>query len=137
VARADAALAECAAAALARARRAAEAGGLHLDMAMLAAEPDEIGLRALALAVSTFRAEADDASFLRLDRIETCHAALVAAVRAARPLRRTLAGCVVTLSASGHLIVTAEGPRRRGRRETLTLPATEPPRSLGMEARRT
>ena len=134
LARADAALAAVAEAAFAAQGRPREDGRVSLDLRRLLNEPAEIALRVLGLAVAAV--ETDPGAALRLDRLETGGAALFAAAREGRGLRRTLAGRVLSLDPAGILIVTGEGARRRGRREALTLPASEPPPSLGTETLR-
>ncbi|MDB5592218.1 MAG: tilS, partial [Enterovirga sp.] len=101
--------------------------GTALDLRALAAHPQEIVLRALASALGP------DAP-IRLDRLEACADALVAASRAGRPLRRTLAGRLLALDGAGMLAIRPEPARSRGRRTApVTLPAAGPPHSLGNE----
>ena len=90
--------------------------GLHrLDFAGLCAEPDEIVIRVLALALAAVpdRAAQADAG-PRLGRLEDCAQALGAAAREGRALRRTLGGLRLSLAADGVLTVAREGARRRG-----------------------
>jgi hypothetical protein len=49
------------------------------------------------------------------------------------PMRRTLAGHLLELRPDGALAIRREGPRRRGRAETVTPIASENPPSLGRE----
>lgn len=118
-----AARAEVALASLARAAfdRLADVGpGLTaLDADRLAAEPDEIALRVLALAL---HAEGGPHP-VRLDRLEACLAALTASRLAGRPVRRTLAGRLLSLGRDGCITVAPEPPRRRGRRSGETRPS--------------
>ena len=83
-----------------------------LDFAALADEPDEIAIRVLMRAV---RAAAPDTGHLRLERVESAHAALLAARLSGGLLRRSLAGCVLSLDRAGRLAVAPEPPRNRGR----------------------
>ena len=151
--RVEAALEAAAAAAAARTLWRRADGAIVLDLGALAAEPDEIALRVLTGAMRAtlpfwFRPggrKPDDGaprlsqreracpltrSHIRLDRAEAALAALLSATRAGRPLRRTLAGCLLTLDASGQLAVTPEPERKRGRAVTLT--AATVPHSLGI-----
>lgn len=89
----------------------AEAGdGIRLDACALAAEPTEIALRLLARALS----RRGDAAPLRLERLESCLTALLAARAAGRSVRRTLGGKVLTLDREGSLTIAPEGRRSRG-----------------------
>lgn len=119
--RAEDALASVAAHAL----EASRLSGGFLDLVHLASHPDEVVIRAVALAVQPSAA-------LRLDRLESCVAALLAARRAGQPLRRTLSGRLLDLDRAGRLAVSAEPPRTRGRRPALTTPAVAVPHSLGI-----
>ena len=127
--RADDALERIAAEALAQARVGEGAGPFALDLRRLAAHPDEIVLRVLA------RALAPDAT-MRLERLETCAEALLAACRDGRSLRRTLANRLLALDRGGCLVIAPEPPRSRGRVAALTLPAADPPHSLGIGGER-
>lgn len=92
-----------------RARLPDAAGGVPAHE--LFAAPEEISLRVLSrLVLETIGEEGP----VRLDRLEQCHEALRAAVVAGVALRRTLAGCVLSLSRSGILQLRRETPRRRG-----------------------
>jgi tRNA(Ile)-lysidine synthase len=91
---------------------AGRAEGTRLDFARLAGEPEEIVLRVL---VQALRSVTADAMHLRLERVESALGALQAAHRSGAPLRRSLAGCVLTLDAGGTLTIRPEPPRRRGR----------------------
>jgi tRNA(Ile)-lysidine synthase len=86
--------------------------GLRLDFSALLAEPEEMVLRVLGLALDAAMASSDD--YGRLERLEACGAALIGAALAGSTLRRTLAGCVITLGRDGVLALQAEPPRRRG-----------------------
>jgi tRNA(Ile)-lysidine synthase len=85
-------------------------GGLSLRR--LAEEPAEIVLRALALALGEYT---DSGEPLRLERLEAGTEALLAALHAGKPLRRTLGGVVLSLDRLGDLAIAPEPPRRRGR----------------------
>lgn len=86
--------------------------GLRLRFSALVCEPEEIVLRALALALDAV-VPGDD-GHARLERLESCGAALTGAVRAGLALRRTLSGCVLSLGRDGVLAVQVERLRRRG-----------------------
>ena len=81
-----------------------------VNAARLEKEPEEIALRVLLRAL-----EAVSAETIRLDRAETALAALLAAHRERRPLRRTLAGLLLMLTEDGILRIAPEPPRFRGR----------------------
>jgi tRNA(Ile)-lysidine synthase len=85
---------------------------LRLRFAALSAEQEEIALRVLALALEQVGAEAG--AVPRLERLEACVAALLAAVRAGEGASRTLSGCLLSLGRDGILTLRREGPRRRG-----------------------
>ncbi len=87
-------------------------GGLSLDFARIAQEPEEIGLRLLAHAVATVAP--DDDGWLRLERLEACFGALRSAASAQAAMTRTLSGCLIVLSRSGVAVLRRESPRRRG-----------------------
>jgi tRNA(Ile)-lysidine synthase len=87
-------------------------GALRLNARPLVEEPFEIALRAFALALAE---RAGDPLRLRLERLETCLEALRDAASAGRPLRRTLAGRLVSLDRRGEITVAPEPARRRGR----------------------
>lgn len=74
----------------------------------------EIALRLVRRAV----AHVASGTPLRLERLESLSDALWAALAAGRPHRATLAGTIVRLDRAGHLQVSREPPRRRGRRRT-------------------
>lgn len=97
-----------------------------LDFKRLAAHPDEIVVRAVALALGP------DAP-IRLGRLESCAEALLAAARAGQGLRRTLAGRMLTLDGAGRLALAPEAPRSRGGTRPVTVPAAGTPHSLGNE----
>lgn len=113
VARQEEALSRRAGDALAQARlpQAAEEG-VRLGFRQIAEEPEEILLRVLALALSEV-VEAQE-GYGRLERLEACGLALLAASRAGSAMRRTFSGCILTLDRNGLLTLRREGPRRRG-----------------------
>ncbi|MGX5736593.1 tRNA lysidine(34) synthetase TilS [Bosea thiooxidans] len=86
--------------------------GLNLRFDTLAAEPEEIVLRVLGLALDAVAPQGE--SYARLERLEDCAEALLAARRAGFALRRTLSGCIVSLGGDGVLALKPEGQRRRG-----------------------
>lgn len=87
-------------------------GRSRLNFSALAAEPEEILLRVLALVLDTIVPGGDGRG--RLERLEACGTALFAAARAGLALRRTLSGCVLSLGRDGVLTVQMERQRRRG-----------------------
>lgn len=93
---------------------AAGAGGesLSLRFNALAAEPEEIVLRVLGLALDAVAPQGE--SYARLERLEDCAQALLAASRAGLATRRTLSGCIVSLGRDRVLTLKPEGQRRRG-----------------------
>jgi tRNA(Ile)-lysidine synthase len=114
MARQEAALAAVAAAALERVRMAPPVEGVsRLGLRPLAAEPDEILLRILTLALGEMAGIAAE-SYGRLERLEACAGALIAALRASIAMRRTLSGFILSLDAKGVLTIRPEGARRRG-----------------------
>ena len=133
-ARADAALDHTAAAAFAR-LGAEGHGTVRIDARALAAEPEEIALRVLLLALGRTGEERTGGAPLRLERAEAALAALLAASAAGQPRRRTLAGCLLALDGSGTLTLSPEPARRRGRSPVTPIAAASP-HSLGIgEAR--
>jgi tRNA(Ile)-lysidine synthase len=107
--RAEDALDAMAREALARAR--GPGGGL-LDARPLLEEPFEIALRVLALALAEVPGSSPRP---RLERLEACLADLRRAAGVGRPLRRTLAGVLIGLTAAGEIALAPEPPRHRGR----------------------
>ncbi|PTM41399.1 tRNA lysidine(34) synthetase TilS [Bosea sp. 124] len=85
---------------------------LRLQFKALLAEPEEIALRVVALALKEVAGESGAA--LRLERLEACVETLCEAARNGAPAARTLSGCVVALGSDGVLTLRREGPRRRG-----------------------
>lgn len=85
---------------------------LRLRFQALLAQPEEVGLRVVALALEQIGGEGGAVN--RLERLEACVEALRDAAREALATRRTLAGCVLSLAADGVLTLRREGPRRRG-----------------------
>ena len=84
---------------------------VRLDFSALVVEPEEIVLRVVALALD---AAASGSAYGRLERLEECVRALLAAARADSAMRRTLSGCMVRLGRDGVLTLEREGARRRG-----------------------
>ena len=103
--------------------------GASCDAAALLRHPDEIALRVLARAAAP--AEPAPHAALRLARLEAALDALRGALGEGRPLRRTLAGRLLTLDPTGRLVVVPEPPRRRGR-PSFTSIAAATPHSLGI-----
>ena len=85
---------------------------LRLDFRALLAEPEEIVLRVLALALEAVAAGGQ--GYGRLERLEECVQALRDAAKADFAIRRTLSGCIIALGRDGMLALRREGPRRRG-----------------------
>jgi tRNA(Ile)-lysidine synthase len=73
--------------------------------------PQEIRLRLLAKAVQTLCPE----TRVRLERLETVEARLNEGVKAGQTARRTIGGCILTLSDTGRLTLTPEPPRRENK----------------------
>ena len=90
--------------------RQIDAGGLQFDARRLAAAPDELVIRVLGKAVG----QVGGGRTVRLSRLEDLAAALRSAVEANLSLRRTLGGALLRCCAGGSLVVSREGPRRRG-----------------------
>lgn len=84
---------------------------LRLRFEALLAEPEEIALRVVALALEDVGCEGGTP---RLERLEACVAALLGAAKGRARASRTLSGCVVSLGIDGILTLRQEGPRRRG-----------------------
>ncbi len=97
---------------LARLADSAGGEGLSLRFDAITGEPDEIVLRVLGLALDTVAPHGE--GYARLERLEDCAEALLAAQRAGLALRRTLSGCIVSLGRNGVLTLKPEGQRRRG-----------------------
>jgi tRNA(Ile)-lysidine synthase len=131
-ARADAALDAKAKEAFARARLEAEAHSLRIQGAVLAAEPFEIALRVLGLALDKSRSATGPS---RLDRLESCTDRLRRSLGEGKPLRTTLAGALILLDRDGNLCIAREKPRRRGRYRSVRDDAADPPHSLGKGGR--
>jgi tRNA(Ile)-lysidine synthase len=128
--RADEALDRMAAAAHARLCRSFGTA-IELDAAGLAAEPEEVALRILALALRH-----GNVAPIRLERLETCLAALLAAFKAGASARRTLAGRQITLARNGQIQIAPELPRRHGSARVTEI-AAGAPHSLGIDDART
>ena len=106
-ARADAALDAAARDAFSRLAKPSMAGdGLLLAPAVFDT-PEEIVLRVLLLAL-------EGQAPVRLERVERLAAALIAAKRSGMPLRRSIAGSVVSLDSLGQVTIKGEKVRRRG-----------------------
>ncbi len=103
MAEAEAALA----AAAGRAGAAAARAGGEYSAPRLISEPTAVRVRALALILGDVAATGT-----RLDRLERLEAALSAAAAAGIPLRRTLAGVVVTFDGADRLTLARAPPRR-------------------------
>jgi tRNA(Ile)-lysidine synthase len=113
-----------------KAREALEAARLGPSLyrgAAMAEEPSEIALRVLALALNE---AVPSANHLRLNRLEACLEALRGALRQGRPLRRSIAGAVVSADASGNLALAPEPTRHRGRYPMGEVDAAAAPHSL-------
>lgn len=85
---------------------------LRLRFDALLAEPEEIVLRVVALALEEIGGEGGAAP--RLERLEACVEALARAAQERVRATRTLSGCVLALGADGVLSIRREGLRRRG-----------------------
>lgn len=97
-------------------------GRAVLPFRLLLAEPSEIALRVLALALGRV---APPGPALRLERLEACFTALCDAHERGATIRRTLAGRVLELGPRGSLTIESEGVRRRGRAVPVTAMETE------------
>ncbi len=62
-----------------------------------------------------FKAMIESEKHFRLDRLEDCASAFRLAVLASTPLRRSLAGVIISLDKKGILTFSPEPPRKRGR----------------------
>ncbi|HEY5798285.1 MAG TPA: tRNA lysidine(34) synthetase TilS [Bosea sp. (in: a-proteobacteria)] len=85
---------------------------LRLRFSVLSAEPEEIVLRVVALALEEVGGEIGTAP--RLERLEACVETLLGGARQGARAVRTLSGCVLSLGSDGVLSLRQEGPRRRG-----------------------
>lgn len=85
---------------------------VRLDFSALMVEPEEIVLRVVGLALDAVSNAGS--AYGRLERLEDCVRALLAAARADSAMRRTLSGCMVRLGRDGVLTLEREGARRRG-----------------------
>jgi tRNA(Ile)-lysidine synthase len=90
-----------------------EAGTLRLDGTALLNEEREVRIRAIALGIAAIA----PTSRIRLERLERLEETLAAAAATGAPLRRTLGGAVVTLTAARMMAITAERQRSRGFRD--------------------
>ncbi|BCB18525.1 tRNA lysidine(34) synthetase TilS [Bosea sp. ANAM02] len=86
--------------------------GLRLRLSALLSEPEEIVLRVLSQALDAVVPGSE--GYGRLERLEACGGVLIAAARTGSTLRRTLAGCILSLGRDGVLTLQTEPPRRRG-----------------------
>jgi tRNA(Ile)-lysidine synthase len=78
-------------------------------------EPEEVQLRLLRRGIAGITGASAGAQDLRLERLEALTDALSAARAHREPLKRTLGGILVRLMRNGHIHLTREGPRRRGK----------------------
>ncbi|MBS7696628.1 MULTISPECIES: tRNA lysidine(34) synthetase TilS [unclassified Chelatococcus] len=78
-------------------------------------EPEEVQLRLLRRGIARMAGSLADGPHLRLERLEALTEALSAARARGEALKRTLGGAVIRLSRSGHIHMSGEGPRRRGK----------------------
>jgi tRNA(Ile)-lysidine synthase len=113
VARAEAALDAKAREALLRAvvTPAGAGDACGLDGAILAAEPFEIALRALEIALSQ---AVPSTEHKRLQRLEASLERLLEAIRHGHALRFTIAGALLCVDRTGQVRIRPESPRRRG-----------------------
>jgi tRNA(Ile)-lysidine synthase len=91
--------------------------GLTYDFPALSRQPDELVVRVVANALTRLA----DGPGPRLGRLETLVAELQHCVAAGLPLRRTLNGCRVVLSAEGGLSFAREADRHRGQRQRMLI----------------
>jgi tRNA(Ile)-lysidine synthase len=87
-----------------------DADTLRLDGATLFEEEREVRIRAIALGIAAIAPR----SRIRLERLERLEQTLAGAAAAGAPLRRTLGGTVVTLTAARMMAITAERQRSPG-----------------------
>lgn len=87
---------------------------VKLELAALAGEPEEIVLRLIAHGLEIVTGGDDSENLPRLERLEACVFALLAAARQGSAMTRTLSGCVLGLDRAGVLTLTREPTRRRG-----------------------
>jgi tRNA(Ile)-lysidine synthase len=87
-----------------------DGGAVRLEGTALFGTAREVRIRAIALAIAAI----SPSSAVRLERLERLEEAFSAAAAAGAPLRRTLAGAVVTLTAARRIVITAERQRSRG-----------------------
>ncbi|CAH1650225.1 tRNA(Ile)-lysidine synthase [Hyphomicrobiales bacterium] len=78
-------------------------------------EPEEVQLRLLRRGIAGITGASAGVQDLRLERLEALTDALSLARARGETLKRTLGGTVVRLMRSGHIHLTREGPRRRGK----------------------
>jgi tRNA(Ile)-lysidine synthase len=112
-ARSEAALRHAAHDARARLRVGCGPQDLSVDLSDLARAPHEIVIRVVAGLVAEAGTGAEPP---RLERLEALTGRLIAALRAGRPLKGSLAGCVLSLDHQGKGVIVREKPRRRGNR---------------------
>jgi tRNA(Ile)-lysidine synthase len=112
---------------------------VHLDFVGLLQEPAEIAVRCLAFAIeaadrglAACRLTSTPRPAIRLERLEACFAALVAASQTRQAERRTLAGRKIVLDRQGLLTISPESLRQRGSHRVTEI-AAGPPHSLGMD----
>ena len=78
-------------------------------------EPEEVQLRLLRRGIAQVAGASPGAQEPRLERLELLRDGLAGARARGETLKRTLGGMVVSLAADGHIHLTREGPRQRGR----------------------
>lgn len=113
LARVEAALAHRVASLLPSLRPSGAGESLQLDLAALGDEPEEIVLRLIARGLETV-AGTEGVNLPRLERLEACAGALIAAAGRGAAMTRTLSGCVLALDRKGVLTLSREPMRRRG-----------------------
>jgi tRNA(Ile)-lysidine synthase len=87
---------------------------IALDVERLVRDgPREISLRVLLRALAELRS-AGRSPQARLERVEAMLAALESAFSSGRSLKRTLGGTILVFDGKDRLVITREGPRRRG-----------------------
>lgn len=113
LARMEAAVAHRVAALLPNLKSSGAGESVRLDLAGLGDEPEEIVLRLIACGLEV-AAGSEGENLPRLERLEACVDALVAAASRGAAMTRTLSGCVLALDRKGVLTLSREPMRRRG-----------------------